>query len=41
MKDRFLEIVRCELRLRKKQLETIDQDKESLLAKANENITSP
>ena len=41
LKDRFLELVRRELRLRKKQLETIDQDKESLLAKANDSIASP
>jgi Zn-dependent protease with chaperone function len=41
LKDRFVEIVRRELRLRKKQLETIDQDKESLLAKANESDVSP
>jgi hypothetical protein len=41
LKDRFLEIVRRELRLRKKQLETIDQDKESLLAKAHESVASP
>ena len=40
LKDRFLELVRRELRLRKKQLETIDQDKESLLAKANDNISA-
>ena len=36
LKDRFTEIAKRELRLRKKQLETIDQDKEELLAKANE-----
>jgi Zn-dependent protease with chaperone function len=36
LKDRFTEIAKRELRLRKKQLETIDQDKEKLLAKANE-----
>jgi Zn-dependent protease with chaperone function len=41
LKDPFLEIVRRELRLRKKQLETIDRDKERLLAKANENIVAP
>jgi len=41
LKNRFLELVRRELRLRKKQLETIDQDKESLLAKANDNIVAP
>jgi hypothetical protein len=37
LKDRFAEIAKRELRLRKKQLETIDQDKETLLAKANED----
>jgi Zn-dependent protease with chaperone function len=41
LKNRFLELIRRELRLRKKQLETIDQDKESLLAKANDNIGAP
>jgi Zn-dependent protease with chaperone function len=41
LKDRFTEIARRELRLRKKQLETIDQDKEKLLAKANEDPASP
>ena len=41
LKDRFTEIARRELRLRKKQLETIDQDKEKLLAKANEEPVSP
>jgi hypothetical protein len=34
LKDRFSEIAKRELRLRKKQLETIDRDKEELLAKA-------
>jgi hypothetical protein len=33
LKDRFIEIAKRELRLRKKQLETIDNDKEDLLAK--------
>jgi Zn-dependent protease with chaperone function len=37
LKDRFTEIAKRELRLRKKQLETIDQDKNELLAKANED----
>jgi hypothetical protein len=41
LKDRFSELVRRELRLRKKQLETIDQDKESLLARAKDSIASP
>ncbi len=41
MKDRFIGIAKRELRLRKKQLETIDQDKEKLLAKANEGPTAP
>ena len=41
LKDRFGEIVKRELRLRKKHLETIDQDKENLLAKANEDSASP
>jgi Zn-dependent protease with chaperone function len=41
LKDRFAEIVKRELRLRKKQLETIDRDKETLLAKANEDSVSP
>lgn len=35
LKDRFAEIAKRELRLRKKQFETIDQEKEKLLAKAN------
>ncbi len=39
--DRFSEIAKRELRLRKKQLETIDADKEKLLAKANEDHVSP
>jgi Zn-dependent protease with chaperone function len=38
LKDRFLEIVKRELRLRKKQLETIDRDKEKLLAGAREDL---
>jgi hypothetical protein len=41
LKNRFSEIAKCELRLRKKQLEAIDQDKEKLLAKANEDSVSP
>jgi len=40
LKDRFVDIVRRELRLRKKQLETIDRDKESLLVRAHENGAS-
>jgi Zn-dependent protease with chaperone function len=35
IKDRFVEIANRELRLRKKQLEIIDRDKEKLLAHAN------
>lgn len=34
LKERLLELARRELRLRKRQLESIDQDKEKLLAKA-------
>jgi Zn-dependent protease with chaperone function len=41
LKDRFIEIAKRELRLRKKQLETIDEEKEELLAKANEGPVSP
>jgi len=41
LKDRFAEIAKRELRLRKKQLETIDQDKEKLLANANKDPVSP
>ncbi len=37
LKDRFLDIARKELRLRKKQLERIDTEKDSLLAKARDN----
>ncbi len=40
LKDRFIEIAKRELRLRKKQLETIDQDKEKLLAQADEGPVS-
>ncbi len=36
LKDRFLDIARKELRLRKKQLERIDTEKDSLLAKAGD-----
>jgi Zn-dependent protease with chaperone function len=36
LKDRFAEIAKRELRLRKKQLETIDAEKEKLLATAHE-----
>jgi Zn-dependent protease with chaperone function len=41
IKDRFGEIARRELRLRKKQFETLDQDKEKLLAKASEDAVAP
>ena len=41
LKDRFTEIAKRELRLRKKQLETIDQDKEELLAKAERGAGFP
>ncbi|MGO9110942.1 MAG: M48 family metalloprotease [Thermoguttaceae bacterium] len=41
LKDRFTEIAKRELRLRKKQLETIDRDKEILLAKADEDPVLP
>jgi Zn-dependent protease with chaperone function len=37
LKERFTEIAKRELRLRKKQLETIDQDKEELLAKVEKS----
>ena len=40
LKDRFIEIAKRELRLRKKQLETIDQDKENLLSQADEGPLS-
>jgi Zn-dependent protease with chaperone function len=40
LKERLIEIAKRELRLRKKQLETIDQDKEELLAKANEDTAA-
>jgi hypothetical protein len=40
-KDRFAEIARRELRLRKKQLEKIDAEKESLLAQAGQVAQSP
>ena len=36
LKDRFVEIAKRELRLRKKQLETIDEEKDTLLAKAHD-----
>jgi Zn-dependent protease with chaperone function len=41
LKHRFIEIAKRELRLRKKQLESIDRDKEDLLAKANAAAASP
>jgi len=41
LKDQFTEIAKRELRLRKKQLETIDQDKEKLLAKPNQDPAFP
>ena len=41
LKDRFTEIVKRELRLRKKQLEAIDREKEKLLAEANKEPVSP
>jgi Zn-dependent protease with chaperone function len=37
LKERFVEIAKRELRLRKKQLETLDNDKDNLLAKANKD----
>jgi Zn-dependent protease with chaperone function len=37
LKDRFVEIAKRELRLRKKQLETIDAEKEALLARVHES----
>ncbi len=40
LKDRFCEIVKRELRLRKKQLETIDGEKNMLLAKAAREASS-
>jgi Zn-dependent protease with chaperone function len=40
LKDRFVEIAQRELRLRKKQLEKIDQDKEGLLARAKKDTVS-
>jgi hypothetical protein len=41
LKDRFAEIARRELRLRKKQLEKIDNQKKTLLAQAGQNAESP
>ncbi|MBN2295977.1 MAG: M48 family metalloprotease [Pirellulales bacterium] len=41
IKDRFAEIAARELRLRKKQLQKIDQDKNNLLAKAGQDTGSP
>ncbi len=40
-KERFSEIARKELRLRKKQLETTDREKNALLAKAGERLAIP
>ena len=40
LKDRFVEIARRELRLRKKQLEKIDKDKENLLARVSKHLGS-
>jgi Zn-dependent protease with chaperone function len=41
LKDRFGEIAKRELRLRKKQWESIDQEKAALLAKASQEAGSP
>jgi hypothetical protein len=41
MKERFGEVAKRELRLRKKQLESIDQEKEKLLVKANKDPVCP
>ncbi len=41
LKDRFAEIAKRELRLRKKQLEKIDTEKETLLAQASQAVESP
>ncbi len=41
LKDRFAEIAARELRLRKKQLHKIDQDKDNMLAKAGQNNGTP
>jgi hypothetical protein len=41
LKDRFTEIAKRELRLRKKQLEKIDGEKENLLAKAGGDFPAP
>ncbi len=41
LKDRFTEIAARELRLRKKQLHKIDQDKNNMLAKAGQNNGTP
>lgn len=40
LKSRFVEVAKRELRLRKKQIESIDQAKDDLLAKANESSHS-
>jgi Zn-dependent protease with chaperone function len=40
LKDRFAEIAKREMRLRKKQLESLDQDKETLLAKVSKEAAS-
>jgi len=41
LKDRFVEIARRELRLRKKQLEKIDKGKEELLTKVSQRTETP
>ena len=41
LKDRFAEIAKRELRLRKKQLDKIDKEKENLLAKAGGGAPAP
>ena len=41
LKDQFGEIAKRELRLRKKQWESIDQEKEALLAKVSQEAASP
>ena len=40
LKDRFAELARRELRLRKKQLEKIDKEKDKLLAQADRQETA-
>jgi hypothetical protein len=41
LKARFAEIARKELRLRKKQFEKIDEEKDDLLTKAAQRVTAP